>query len=55
MNFLQLVYNMVNKMFTDFHRNILKSIEDFTKSIRSLVRTFVQCKHFQKKFRVISF
>ena len=34
---------MSNKMCSDFHRNILKNVEDFTKSIRGLVRTFGQC------------
>ena len=34
---------MLNKMCNDFHRNILKNVEDITKPIRVLVRTFGQC------------
>ena len=30
-------------MCSDFHRNILKNVENISKSIRSLVRTFGQC------------
>ena len=40
---LQLVYDLLNIMYSNFHRNILKDVEDITKSVRSLVRNFDQC------------
>ena len=46
MIFLQFVYNRLNEMCSDFHRNIFKNVEDITKSIRGLVRTFGQCTYF---------
>ena len=39
----QLVFDMFNIMCSDLQRNILKNVEDFTKSIRSLVRTLGHC------------
>ena len=41
--FLQFVYNMLNKMWSDFHWNLFKNVEDIINSIRGLVRTFGQC------------
>ena len=43
MKILQLVYNMLNIMCSDFHGNILKNVEYITKSVRGLVRSFGQC------------
>ena len=43
MKFLQLVYDMLKIMYSDFHGNILKDVEYITKSVRGLVRTFGQC------------
>ena len=43
MKLLQYVYDMLNKLCSDFHRNNLKNVEVFTQSIRGLVRTFGQC------------
>ena len=42
MQILQLVYDMFNIMYSDFHGNILKDIEYITKSLlRGLVRSFL--------------
>ena len=43
MKLLQYVYDMLNIMCSDFHRNNLQNLKDFTKSIRGLVRIFGKC------------
>ena len=43
---LQLVNDILNILYSDFHGNILKDVEYIKKSVRGLVRSFGQCRSY---------